>query len=301
MKRHVNAVDWTDKAAVRAYRAMKAREYYRKKRDGILLRLRNRTDEQRRKDNEYHKSWRLLNHDRILYKERKRRASLSEEERAKTLEYLREYRSRLGMAERRKASAKAYYLANKDRIKARNKERWSRLSFDEDFRERQRARLAEYRKRPHAKELRRAQAVRYRVKNVEKIAEYRKRYLSRPSVIKALKEYRKRYREEHRKELNAVNSMRYVEIMERCESDPAFFAEERRKRRERYRRMNERLGKPYTPNFSSRIPDWCVKGEDYLDRGSVFVHNNLSEDQLAANKSFDLELRSLKDRFGKER
>lgn len=109
MKRHVNVVDWTDKDAVRAYRAMKSKEYYRKNRDSILLKLRNRTDEQRRKTKEYIKSWRLRNIDRVLSQERKRRASLSQEKRAKLLAYYMEYARRPDVAARRKAYRKEYY------------------------------------------------------------------------------------------------------------------------------------------------------------------------------------------------
>lgn len=129
MKRHVNAVDWTDKAAVRAYRAMKTREYYRKHRDSILSKLHNRSDDEKRKAKEYIKAYHIRNRIRTAAMKRERIASMSQEERsleaAKRLAYFRDYRSRPEVARKRRIQAREYYTKHRKELSALRELYWA--------------------------------------------------------------------------------------------------------------------------------------------------------------------------------
>jgi len=48
--------------------------------------------------------------------------------------------------------------------------------------------------------------------------------------------------------------------------------------------------KPYKPSLSTRIPDWCVKG-NVLDRNSPFLRNNMDETQRRSADAFAREKR----------
>ena len=41
--------------------------------------------------------------------------------------------------------------------------------------------------------------------------------------------------------------------------------------------------------MSRRIPDWAVKGQVVVDRGSVFLSGNMSDEQVMAANDFALQ------------
>ena len=74
---------------------------------------------------------------------------------------------------------------------------------------------------------------------------------------------------------------------ERLHNDPEYYAKVRQARREVKRRQNDKHRKiPYKPCPSRRIPDWAVKGQDVVDRGSVFLSGNMSDEQVMAARDF---------------
>lgn len=95
-------------------------------------------------------------------------------------------------------------------------------------------------------------------------------------------------RERNRSNARLDTQRRYWECVLRMEQDPSFYAEYRRKRREWAAKRSERKGIKYRPRHSIRIPDYCVKGQCILDRGSVFIYENAPEP--AANNAFGKEL-----------
>lgn len=220
MKRHVNVVDWTDKAAVRVYRAMKAREYYRKNRDKILSKLRNMSEDDRKRYRACSKRFRQRNHDRLLEKYRSR----SDEQKERKRELNRKYRM-IHREERNSAN-----------------------------------------RRYHAKLV------------AELIGREDGSY------------------ERYRKEMRAYNDLYMTEVRERCETDPEFYAEWRRKRREIKRRAREKAGKVYRPLPSRRIPDSCKMGDRILDETSVFIHCNLPKDLVSSVRAYAI--RRNIERFG---
>ena len=68
-------------------------------------------------------------------------------------------------------------------------------------------------------------------------------------------------------------------------TDPAYYAQERKRLRKAYERKLAAQGKPYKPRIACRIPDHCTKGH-VLDRSSPFLRNNLSHDQIRSADSF---------------
>lgn len=74
---------------------------------------------------------------------------------------------------------------------------------------------------------------------------------------------------------------------ERLRTDPEYYAKVRAARREVRRRQNDKHRRiPYRPYPSRRIPDWAVKGQDVIDRGSTFLSGNMSDEQAMAAKDF---------------
>ena len=68
--------------------------------------------------------------------------------------------------------------------------------------------------------------------------------------------------------------------------DAAAYAEHRAKKREQYKK---RRGQGYTERVSCRIPDWATKGQDVMDRRSVYIYQNLSADEQASARGFSRE------------
>ena len=97
--------------------------------------------------------------------------------------------------------------------------------------------------------------------------------------------YDREYRILHRKEILALGQMLRIERNERLESDPLEYARVRELKRLSNRRQWEQKHpgcRPYKPRPWMRIPDWAVKGQDVVDRGSVFLSGNMSDEQVVA-------------------
>ena len=104
--------------------------------------------------------------------------------------------------------------------------------------------------------------------------------------------YDRQYRILHRKEIRAFCQLYWVERNERLESDPQEYARVRELKRLSNRRWWERHHpncKPYTPLPCRRIPDWAVKGQEIIDRGSVFLPGNMSDEKVEAANAYALE------------
>lgn len=103
------------------------------------------------------------------------------------------------------------------------------------------------------------------------------------------KEYGRKYRILHRKEILALGQMLRIERNERLKSDPLEYARVRELKRLSNRRQWEKKHpgcRPYKPHMSKRIPDWAVKGQDVVDHGSVFLSENMSDEQVMAANDF---------------
>lgn len=100
------------------------------------------------------------------------------------------------------------------------------------------------------------------------------------------------YRILHRKEIQAASYFWRLNRNEILESDPQEYARARELKRLSNRRHWEKTHPgcgPYKPHLSKRIPDWAVKGQDVLDRGSVFLTGNMTDEQDMANRDFVLQ------------
>ena len=110
---------------------------------------------------------------------------------------------------------------------------------------------------------------------------------------------RKGYRKRHRKELNALSYFHRIKNNERLESDPLEYARVRELKRLSNRRQWEKKHpgcRPYKPRPWMRIPDWAVKGQDVVDRGSVFLSGNMSDEQVMAANDFDAQQKAGEER-----
>ena len=104
--------------------------------------------------------------------------------------------------------------------------------------------------------------------------------------------YDREYRILHRKEILALGQMLRIERNERLESDPLEYARVRELKRLSNRRQWEKKHpgcRPYKPRPWMRIPDWAVKGQDVVDRGSVFLSGNMSDDKVMAANAIYVE------------
>lgn len=83
----------------------------------------------------------------------------------------------------------------------------------------------------------------------------------------------------------AYSSLYNVSVREKLETDCEAYADFRARARRNNRRNYEKTHpgcKPYRPTESRRIPDWAVKGQAILDRRSVFLPGNMSDDKVVA-------------------
>ena len=103
--------------------------------------------------------------------------------------------------------------------------------------------------------------------------------------------YARAYRKTHEKEETAVRYFSRIDLNEILCSNPERYAHHRELQRQRRHRAYERKHpgcRPYKPILSSRIPDWAVKGQEILDRRSVFLPGNMSDEKvIAANAIYE--------------
>lgn len=89
----------------------------------------------------------------------------------------------------------------------------------------------------------------------------------------------------------AYSSLYNASLREKHETSSEAYAEFRARCRLNNRRNYERTHpgcKPYRPTESRRIPDWAVKGQEILDRRSVFLPGNMSDEKvIAANAIYE--------------
>ncbi len=103
----------------------------------------------------------------------------------------------------------------------------------------------------------------------------------------------------NRKEALAYGSIMYAGMCEKFGSDSEAYARHREKTRIACRRNYERTHhgcKAYRPRLCTRIPDYATKGSDVLNRGSVFLTGNMSDEQVMAAKAFALQQEATEDR-----
>ena len=104
--------------------------------------------------------------------------------------------------------------------------------------------------------------------------------------------YSAAYRAKHRTELRAVMYFGRLRYEESLESDPVKYAHHLELKRRANHRCWEKKHpgcRPYKPMLSRRIPDWAVKGQVVVDRGSVFLSGNMSDEQVMAANDFALQ------------
>lgn len=107
-----------------------------------------------------------------------------------------------------------------------------------------------------------------------------------------------RYKSLHKKEIACLASFRYIDLVERCESDHLFYAQQRAKQREQYRRWYGRnfvRKRPYSPALNRRIPDYLRRGEDCLDVRSKFLFENATASQKAYAKELAIERKEYRE------
>ena len=105
------------------------------------------------------------------------------------------------------------------------------------------------------------------------------------------------YRAKHKTDLNKneLRALKYfgrLRYEESLESDPVKYAHHLElKRRSNHRCWEKKHPgcRPYKPMLSRRIPDWAVKGQVVVDRGSVFLSGNMSDEQVMAANDFALQ------------
>lgn len=172
----------------------------------------------------------------------------------------------------------------KERKRKRDRERYYRMKESPEWqaeREKRNARSREY-AAEHRDEARERQRM-WRAKNPDKCKAQRKRYYYGKAGVLA----RKRWMGEGGKELLAMSRFLRQERMNELYSvDASAYAEHRAKKREQYKK---RHGQGYTERVSCRIPDWATKGQDVMDRRSVYIYQNLSVDEQASARGFSRE------------
>lgn len=98
------------------------------------------------------------------------------------------------------------------------------------------------------------------------------------------------YYEANKKEIRAYLSLYRVAFLEKLETSSEAYAKFRSQRRIQQRKYYAMVNpgcKPYRPNPRTWIPDWAVKGQDVLDRRSVFLPGNMSDEKVIAANAFN--------------
>ena len=92
----------------------------------------------------------------------------------------------------------------------------------------------------------------------------------------------------------AYSDLYNAAVRERLETDSEAYDRHRARQRlanRKYYECHHPGCKPYRQAESRRLPDWTVKGQCIIDRGSVFLPGNMSDDQVAAANAYARELR----------
>ena len=190
----------------------------------------------------------------------------------------------------------------RERKRQRDRERYRRLKQRPDWellREKNKIRSSEYRRTHHEECGAREKA--WRKANPDKVSGQRKRYYARkktdPKWIAYEKSPRRkaqkrkaeaRYLENGGRELRAIQGfLRRQRQLELFRMDSHAYAKAREKERMKHAR---RVGAKYKPRPSCRIPDWATMGQEILDRRSVFIYHNLSDDGQASARGFERDL-----------
>ena len=191
----------------------------------------------------------------------------------------------------------------REKKRQRDRERYRRLKQRPDWellREANKIRSSEYR-RTHPEECK-AREKAWKKANPDKVSAQRKRYYARkktdPKWIAKQKAYRNtpqrkaqqrkaaaRYLENGGRELRAMWAFLMRQRQhELFRVDANAYAKAREKERLKHAR---RVGAKYKPRPSCRIPDWATMGQDILDRRSVFIYHNLSDDGQVSARGFE--------------
>ena len=96
---------------------------------------------------------------------------------------------------------------------------------------------------------------------------------------------------ENAKAVRSYQSLHNVELCETSEGYAKFREARRLSRRRIYERTHPGC-KPYRPTLSKRIPDWAVKGQEIVDRRSVLMPGNMSDEQVMAANAIYVEQRA---------
>lgn len=162
------------------------------------------------------------------------------------------------MSDETKAKRRAYYAANKEKMRAiarasyarhREKKLEKRKAYYRANSDKCREWWSNYRNRPEVKERRHAAALARYARDGAKMREYEKE--------------------------------RYVKICELLAVDAKAYADFRAKRRVKWAMQSVRRGGGYRPRYSIRIPDWATKGQRIMDTASPWLIENLTPEQNA--------------------
>ena len=189
--------------------------------------------------------------------------------------------------EKRREERNAYMREYRQRasVKARLKER---LKTDSDFAERWKKSHRESSKKYYAKLNQEQRKKRYagrkpEARTIEKVREYWENYKKKIGI----EEFRRRNREKARRyriekpwwDSKEKKKVRRERIKARCMVDSDYYAKKRAKDRVRDARIAIKKRGKYKPNYSRRIPDWCVMGEEILDTKSLWLEVNMTDAQ----------------------
>lgn len=162
-----------------------------------------------------------------------------------------------------------------------------------EYRKRNREKIRAYKKRPEVRERRKAERLRWREKNKgyarqyyathkDAFREYNRAWKARkPDRVKTVS---LAYQKAHPEYKRMYRMRCIVREMTDCE----YYAERRRKNRERAARRRLRMGLTYVGKPAMRIPDWCVRG-GVLDTRSQWLFCNATDEQRAYARELAIE------------
>lgn len=190
-----------------------------------------------------------------------------------------------------------------------------------EYRKRNREKIRAYKKTPEVRERHKAENRRWREKNrdyarayyaahKDAFREYHLRWLEKWGVAHGVtprepltdeerlarrRASRRKYNAANREKVNAYHKahpeykrMYRMRCMVREMTDCEYYAERRRKARERANRRRLRMGLSAVGKPARRIPDWCVRG-GVLDTRSQWMWHNATDEQKAYARELAIE------------
>lgn len=166
----------------------------------------------------------------------------------------------------------AYYAAHREQF----------LEYNRKWRKRNAEKIRAYKQRPDVREKHNAYTKAWQDRNRERVRETNRAWKAQnPDRVKAvLLAYQKAHPEYKR--------MYRMRCMVREMTDCEYYAERRRKERERANRRRLRMGLTAVGKPARRIPDWCVRG-GVLDASSPWLWENVTDEQKAYARELMIE------------